>query len=55
MNKENSSRNEYIHLYNPEKEGCSSYDMNYTNALRKSRKLIERSKFYSKNPERYAA
>ncbi len=44
MNKERKTRNESINLYNPVKEGWISYDINYMNALRKSRKIIDSSK-----------
>ena len=55
MKKESFKRNESIHLYNPKKEGWSSYDINYTNALRKSRKIKEINKIYKIKNARYAA
>ena len=32
MNKDLNTRNYFIHLYNPKKEGVGSYDVNYINA-----------------------
>ena len=48
-----NTRNGFIHLYNPKKEGLGSYDQNYINAYKK-RKLrkIETNK---KKTERLAA
>jgi hypothetical protein len=39
MNKISSSRNGFIHLYNPKKEGLGSYDVHYINAYRKDKRL----------------
>ncbi len=55
MNKESYPRNESIHLYNPEKDGWTSYDINYANALRKSRKILEKNTRYTETFESYAA
>tara|TARA_B100000945_G_scaffold77972_1_gene60234 strand:- start:1698 stop:1859 length:162 start_codon:yes stop_codon:yes gene_type:complete len=35
MKKNSTSRNGYIHLYNPKLEGLGSYDVNYINAYKK--------------------
>tara|TARA_Y100001968_G_scaffold331935_1_gene388356 strand:+ start:1225 stop:1380 length:156 start_codon:yes stop_codon:yes gene_type:complete len=35
MNKKIHSRNGYIHLYNPKKEGLGTYDVHYINAYKK--------------------
>ena len=35
MNINTTSRNRFIRLYNPEKEGLGSYDVNYVNAYKK--------------------
>tara|TARA_B100000700_G_C14945238_1_gene808850 strand:- start:629 stop:793 length:165 start_codon:yes stop_codon:yes gene_type:complete len=32
-------RKGYLHLYNPQKEGLGSYDVNYINAYRKNNKI----------------
>ncbi len=53
MKKNIESRNGFIHLYDPKKEGIGTYDINYINAYKKI-KLIK----YSKNKntqERHAA
>ena len=52
MNKNLNSRNGFIHLYNPKKEGLGSYDMHYINAYRKDYSLRMK---YLKNKERYVA
>ena len=53
MNKNIKSRNGFIHLYNPKKEGLGSYDVHYMNAYKKNKDLnIEQSKNVK---ERYAA
>ena len=49
MNKNSKSRNGFIHLYNPKKEGLGSYDVNYINAYKKD-KSLKKSEM-----ERYAA
>ena len=38
MNKNSKSRNGFIHLYNPKKEGLGRYDIHYINAHLKSKK-----------------
>ena len=55
MKKERNQRNEPIHLYNPKKEGWTSYDINYTNALRKKRKIKERNSKFEIQNKRYVA
>ena len=45
MNKNSKSRNGFIHLYNPKKEGLGSYDFHYINALRKSLKEKQRNHY----------
>ncbi|WP_187152614.1 hypothetical protein [Prochlorococcus marinus] len=54
MNKNLNSRNGFIHLYNPKKEGLGSYDVHYINAYKninnKNKNQIE-----GKDTERYAA
>ncbi len=55
MSKESNLRNESIHLYDPIKEGWSSYDINYINALRKKRKLKSEYEVNKTQKERYAA
>ena len=53
MNKNQHSRSQFIHLYNPKKEGLGSYDLNYINAYKKNRRLKnQKTKI---NEERYAA
>ena len=37
MNKNSKSRNGFIHLYNPKKEGLGSYDVHYINAYKKDK------------------
>ena len=37
INKNPISRNRFIHLYNPKKEGLGSYDINYVNAYKKKK------------------
>ena len=53
MNKNSSSRNRFIHLYNPEKEGLGSYDKNYINAYKKDTKA--RKNIENIYDERFAA
>ena len=53
MNKKSNSRNGFIHLYNPKKEGLGSYDVHYINAYKKDKKLKTKSKKIDK--ERYVA
>ena len=43
MNKNSNSRDGFIHLYNPKKEGVGSYDINYINAYKKDKNF--KSKF----------
>ena len=47
------TRNGFIHLYNPKKEGLGSYDLHYINAQRKNKSAY--IKFKKKNNERFAA
>ena len=37
MNNNSKSRDGFIHLYNPKKEGLGSYDVNYINAYKKDK------------------
>ncbi len=53
MNKYSKSRNGFIHLYNPEKEGLGSYDVNYINAYNRNKSV--KDNLEKKNRERYAA
>ena len=53
MYKKSTTRNGFIHLYNPKKEGLGSYDVNYINAYRKDKSF--QNKLYMKNNKRYAA
>ena len=53
MKKNLNSRNGFIHLYNPKKEGLGSYDVHYINAYEKDKKL--KNKFKNSYKERYAA
>ena len=53
MNKNSKSRNGFIHLYNPKKEGLGSYDVNYINAYKKNKRLKKEQT--KKDTERYAA
>ncbi len=53
MNKNSISRNRFIHLYNPKKEGLGSYDVHYINAYKKDKN--RKNKLENKNKERYAA
>ena len=55
MNKEGNTRNEFIHLYNPKKEGWTSYDINYANALKNIRKIKDGKKIWNPESKRYAA
>ncbi len=55
MKLEINTRNESIHLYNPKEEGWVSYDINYINALRKSRKMKNDNKNNKSKNQRYAA
>ena len=50
MNKYSKSRNGFIHLYNPKKEGLGSYDVHYINAYKKDKNYSQES-----DRERYAA
>ena len=52
MNKNSKSRNGFIHLYNPKKEGLGSYDVHYINAYKKDKSLKNNLK---SDRERYAA
>ena len=53
MNKNSKSRNGFIHLYNPKKEGLGSYDVHYINAYKKDKSLKDNIK--NSDRERYAA
>tara|TARA_B100001094_G_C17611342_1_gene521369 strand:+ start:295 stop:456 length:162 start_codon:yes stop_codon:yes gene_type:complete len=47
------SRNGFIHLYNPKKEGLGSYDIHYINAYKKDNSL--KNNLNKRDKERYAA
>tara|TARA_B100000700_G_scaffold128504_1_gene143960 strand:- start:126 stop:287 length:162 start_codon:yes stop_codon:yes gene_type:complete len=53
MNYNSKSRNRFIHLYNPNKEGMGSYDANYINAYKKDKYYNEKLKENAE--ERFAA
>ena len=53
MDKKSKTRNGFIHLYNPKKEGIGSYDVNYINAYRKDKSV--HNKINIKNNQRFAA
>ena len=53
MNKNSKSRNGFIHLYNPKKEGLGSYDVHYINAYKKDKSL--KNKLLKSDRERYTA
>ena len=53
MNKYSKSRNRFIHLYNPKKEGLGHYDVHYINAYKKDKSL--KNNLIKKGRERYAA
>ena len=53
MNKYSKSRNRFIHLYNPKKEGLGPYDVHYINAYKKEKRLKKNPTKYDK--ERFAA
>tara|TARA_B100000579_G_scaffold358804_1_gene315310 strand:- start:124 stop:300 length:177 start_codon:yes stop_codon:yes gene_type:complete len=53
MNNKSNSRNGFIHLYNPKKEGLGSYDVHYINAYKNYKHL--KKQLAKKNEERYAA
>tara|TARA_Y100001968_G_C19348956_1_gene713580 strand:+ start:541 stop:711 length:171 start_codon:yes stop_codon:yes gene_type:complete len=53
INKNSNSRNGFIHLYDPQKEGLGSYDVHYINAYRKN--IDRRIQQRSTNKERSAA
>ena len=55
MNKGSVQRNEFVHLYNPKKEGWTSYDINYTNAMKKKRAIKAGTSICKKQDEWYAA
>lgn len=55
MNRQQNPRLDPIHLYNPKKEGISSYDVNYTNALRKSRRIKTKATYKQKTKVRNVA
>ena len=53
MNNQQNKRKGIIHLYNPKREGLGSYDINYINASKKYKQMMNKQKT-NKN-ERYAA
>ena len=53
MNKNSKSRNGFIHLYNPKREGLGAYDIHYINAYRKDKSL--KNNLNKRDSERYAA
>ena len=53
MNKNSKSRDGFIHLYNPKKEGLGSYDVHYINAYKKDISL--KNYLNERDKERYAA
>ena len=53
MNKNQNSKNGYIHLYNPKNEGLGHYDINYINAYKKDKNV--KNQINKKIKERYAA
>ncbi len=53
MNKNLNSRNGFIHLYNPKKEGLGSYDVHYINAYKKDKK--SKNSLNKNDKDRYAA
>ena len=53
MNKNSISRNRFIHLYNPKKEGLGSYDVHYINAYKKDKRL--KNELNKNDKGRYAA
>ena len=53
MGKLSYIRNDSMHLYNPREEGWTSYDINYTNALRKSREIKYKTKINKNNSKRF--
>ena len=53
MNKNSKSRNGFIHLYNPQKEGRGSYDAHYINAYKKNKS--QKNKLNKEYNEWYAA
>ena len=49
-NKHSISRNGFIHLYNPKKEGLGAYDAHYINAYKnniKNQKELKENKRYA--------
>ena len=53
MKTKQNTRNGFIHLYNPKKEGLGSYDVHYINAYKKIKKTQDKQELTNK--ERYAA
>ncbi len=53
MQKKKNSRNGYIHLYNPQKEGLGPYDFHYMNAYKKGTNFQDQQTIKAK--VRYAA
>ena len=52
-NKNSTSRNGFIHLYNPKEEGIGSYDVHYINAYKKNKS--KQKKVLNADNERYIA
>ncbi len=48
MNKNTKSRNGFIHLYDPKREGLGSYDIHYINAYKKNKTLKNKLKYEDK-------
>jgi len=53
MNNNSKSRNGFIHLYNPKKEGLGSYDVHYINAYKKDKR--KKYNLNKSDKERYTA
>ena len=53
MNKTLKTHRGFIHLYNPQKEGLGTYDINYINAYKRKRRIKE--PLSKTNKERYVA
>ena len=53
MHKNSKSRDGFIHLYNPQKEGRGSYDAHYINAYKKDKS--QKNKLNKEYNEWYAA
>tara|TARA_B100000579_G_scaffold110106_1_gene87901 strand:- start:600 stop:794 length:195 start_codon:yes stop_codon:yes gene_type:complete len=53
QSKNANSRNGYIHLYNPKKEGLGSYDVHYINGCKKDKSI--KNHLNQRSFKRYAA